>query len=391
MSELNRRRFLSIGAAAAGSSLIGFGAGHPFAFGAGQQRGTDVPDVILNPVEVSGAEAVPIIGRLPGARRMYVLSAGQGEFVGVGGHVLHAHGAPYRHRECLRAADVHRTAGRGHASAHAPGEPRRAARARRRRRARTGRPHLANAPRRLRQHPGRHAAWMGVEIRSIPAGALRLGRPRRRGVRGDGIAAGEQRGRTGCASRGSRRETRRRGFRRRLPTRAAGRSDAGRARVESPAARRTGPYVLLDGGGERFGGNTFLARNANTNGQFLFIITEGGPGGGVPAHFHARHFENFLGVDGETLGWAYGKAVPLKTGDYFQAPPRNLHGFRLNEAYNRFAAFLTPGIFEPFFTRGGEGRNGAGRQAPPARGDAGGAPPAGGRLQAGPGTTCSAR
>ena len=30
-------------------------------------------------------------------------------------------------------------------------------------------------------------------------------------------------------------------------------------------------------------------------GQFLFIITEGGPGGGVGAHFHARHFENFFG------------------------------------------------------------------------------------------------
>ena len=76
-------------------------------------------------------------------------------------------------------------------------------------------------------------------------------------------------------------------------------------------------------------------------------MTEGGPGGGVGAHFHARHFENFYGFDGETLGWAQGKAVPLHTGDYFQAPPRNLHGFRLNQAYNRFAAFLTPGIFEP--------------------------------------------
>jgi len=135
-----------------------------------------------------------------------------------------------------------------------------------------------------------------------------------------------------------------------------------------------GPYVVADGGGDRFGGNTFLARNANTNGQFLIIITEGGPGGGVGAHFHARHFENFFGLDGETLGWAYGKAVPLHTGDYFQAPPRNLHGFRLNQAYNRFAAFLTPGIFEPFFTRGGGGgapRGGApdaGRGA--ARGDA---------------------
>ena len=126
------------------------------------------------------------------------------------------------------------------------------------------------------------------------------------------------------------------------------------------AGRRTSS---LDGGGERFGGNTFLARNANTIGQFLFIITEGGPGGGVGAHFHARHFENFFALDGETLGWAYGKAVSLKTGDYFQAPPRNLHGFKLTQAYNRFAAFLTPGIFENFFTRGGNGQNGVGRQA----------------------------
>ena len=110
-----------------------------------------------------------------------------------------------------------------------------------------------------------------------------------------------------------------------------------------PHARTVRP---ADGGGERFGGNTFLASNANTSGQFLFLITEGGPGGGVGAHFHARHFENFFALDGETLGWAHGKAVPLKTGDYFQAPPRNLHGFKLTQAYNRFAAFLTPGIFE---------------------------------------------
>ena len=131
-----------------------------------------------------------------------------------------------------------------------------------------------------------------------------------------------------------------------------------------------GAYVLADGGGERFGGNTFLARNANTTGQFLFIITEGGPGGGVGAHFHARHFENFYALDGETLGWAYGKAVPLRTGDYFQAPPRNLHGFRLNQQYNRFAAFLTPGIFENFFVMmGSRGRGRADGR--------GGAPPAG--------------
>jgi quercetin 2,3-dioxygenase len=145
-----------------------------------------------------------------------------------------------------------------------------------------------------------------------------------------------------------------------------------------------GPYVLLDGGGERYGGNSFLARNANTTGNFLFIITEGGPGMAVPAHFHARHFENFLGVDGETLGWAYGKAVPLRAGDYFQAPPRNLHGFKLTQQYNRFAAFLTPGIFEQFFVNGGGPPRGAGGPGgppgaggPPGPGGARGGPPPG--------------
>ena len=73
--------------------------------------------------------------------------------------------------------------------------------------------------------------------------------------------------------------------------------------------------MIFDGGGERFGGNSFYARNANSGGQFLFIITEGPGGGGVGAHFHARHFENFFGMDGETLGWANGKAPSLKSGD----------------------------------------------------------------------------
>ena len=64
------------------------------------------------------------------------------------------------------------------------------------------------------------------------------------------------------------------------------------------------PYVLLDGGGERYGGNTFCAKDANTNGQFLFIMTEGGQGPGIGAHFHARHTEDFLALDGETMVWA---------------------------------------------------------------------------------------
>src|SRR5580704_2741039 len=86
MTEIDRRHFLAVGAAAAASGLFGWRPTR--AFGGGQQAAADIPDIILNPVEVSGAEAIPIIGRLPGARRMYVLSVDQGEFVGIGGHVL---------------------------------------------------------------------------------------------------------------------------------------------------------------------------------------------------------------------------------------------------------------------------------------------------------------
>lgn len=145
-----------------------------------------------------------------------------------------------------------------------------------------------------------------------------------------------------------------------------------------------GPYVIADGGGEHYGFNTFLARNVNSGGQFLFLITEGGPGFGVGPHFHARHFENFFALDGTTMGWAYGKALPLNPGDYYQAPPRNLHGFQLVDKYNRFAAFLTPGIFENFFLHfpGPGGPPGArpGAGGPPFGGAgslSGGAPPAG--------------
>jgi len=135
---------------------------------------------------------------------------------------------------------------------------------------------------------------------------------------------------------------------------------------------RPGAYVLADGGGERFGYNTFLAKNANSNGQFLVITSEGsgvarpndpfgmGVSRGVGPHFHARHTENFFGIDGETLTWAYGKAVPLRRGDFLQAPPRNMHGFHWVESYNRFLGLLTPGIFEPFFTGGKAGQNGVG-------------------------------
>jgi len=370
MEQWDRRRFISTAAIAAGSGLAGLhGLGTRGLLAQAQLAG--VPDEILNPVEVSGAEAEPVMGKLPGSKRMYVLPADAGEFYRVGGHTM---------KRIARAADtgdVHELATftgntgaamprHAHLSSHAAvlvlrgevefelgGE-----------RWTMMRGDFANLP------PGTPHGWTmksdGAQI-ALFSMNNRVGAAfTAMGERHDGpqVAAGVPAEiAPGALARAA----------------AAGDFQLAPAAASAPAPVRVsnkqlpltpGAYVLADGGGERFGGNTFLARNANTSGQFLFIITEGGPGGGVGAHFHARHFENFFGLDGETLGWAYGKAVPLHTGDYFQAPPRNLHGFRLNQAYNRFAAFMTPGIFENFFVMmGSRGRGGEGRGRAEGRGE----------------------
>ena len=374
MARWDRRRFLGSAGILAGSGLIGW---TPFGrVGVWAQAPlTGIPDEILNPVEVSGAEAEPVMGKLPGQKRMYVLPNDAGEYHRVGSQVM---------KRIARREDT----GDVHELATFTGN--------------TG----AAMPRHA--HLSSHAAILVMrgEIE------LELGADRWTMMRGDfaNLPPGTAHGwtmksdgaqlalftmnhRVGAAfvAMGTGQDDAKvpAGVPHEIAASALARAslagDFQLAPASDPAAPAVrvsnkqlplapGSYVLADGGGERFGGNTFLARNANTSGQFLFIITEGGPGGGVGAHFHARHFENFFALDGETLGWAYGKAVPLRTGDYFQAPPRNLHGFRLNQQYNRFAAFLTPGIFESFFVmmggrRGGEGRAGG----PPAgRGEGGG-------------------
>src|SRR4029453_17473423 len=87
MANWNRRSFLHTGLAA-GAGVLGTRLAGPFGWLEAAQVGAQAPvifpDEILNPVEVSGAEAVPIIGRLPGARRMYMLPPDQGEFDVVG-------------------------------------------------------------------------------------------------------------------------------------------------------------------------------------------------------------------------------------------------------------------------------------------------------------------
>ena len=66
MEQWDRRRFISTAAIAAGSGLAGWhGLGTRGLLAQAQLVG--VPDEILNPVEVSGADAEPVMGKLPGA------------------------------------------------------------------------------------------------------------------------------------------------------------------------------------------------------------------------------------------------------------------------------------------------------------------------------------
>ena len=373
MARWDRRRFISSAGVLAGGGLIGTAFGRLGVWA--QTPSSGIPDEVLNPIEVSGPEAEPVIGRLPGQKRMYVLPNDAGEYHRIGSQVMKR----IARRE--DTGDVHELAAFTGSSGAAM--PRHA--------------HLSSHAAILVMRGeielelgGDRWTMMRGDFANLPPGTAHGWTMRSDGAQ---LALFSMNHRVGAAfiAMGARQEDAK------VPAdapheiaasalaRASLAGDFQLAPASGPAAAAVrvsnkqlplapGAYVLADGGGERFGGNTFLARNANTSGQFLFIITEGGPGGGVGAHFHARHFENFFALDGETLGWAYGKAVPLRTGDYFQAPPRHLHGFRLNQAYNRFAAFLTPGIFESFFVmmggrRGGEGRAGG----PPAgRGDAGG-------------------
>jgi quercetin 2,3-dioxygenase len=374
MAQWDRRRFMSHVGVAAGSGLVAWNVFGSRGLSA-QQSVAGIPDEILNPVEVSGPEAEPVVGKLPGQKRMYMLPNDSGEYHRVGSQVM---------KRIARREDT----GDVHELANFTGN--------------TG----AAMPRHA--HLSSHAAvlvmrgeiefelaadrWTMLrgDFANLPPGT-----PHGWTMKSDGaqLALFSMNHRVGAAftAMGERQEGPQipAGVPHEIAATALARASfagdfqlAPAAAPAGSAVRVTnkqlpvtfGPYVLADGGGERFGGNTFLARNANTTGQFLFIITEGGPGGGVGAHFHARHFENFFALDGETLGWAHGKAVPLHTGDYFQAPPRNLHGFRLNQQYNRFAAFLTPGIFENFFVMmGGRGRggpDGRGAAPPSARGAA---------------------
>jgi len=360
--KIDRRSLLHSAAVAAGVGTASWATGwQGLGTWAAAQTLTSAPEDVLNPVEVTGPDAVPIIGRLPGARRMYVLPDGKGEYHRVGSFVITRIARPIESGNTYELTTFAGATGatmprHAHLASHAAivvmtGDIELELDGKRWRMLRGD---FANIP------PGTPHGWVMRSDRSrfalfsmgdrAGAAYVAMGAP----ADSSALPSGDPKPIA--------------------PDKLAGAAMAGDFQLtplmENPGdvvrisnlllPSTASAYVLLDGGGERYGGNTFCAKDANTNGQFVFIMTEGGQGPGIGAHFHARHTEDFFALDGETMVWAQGKAVPLKSGDFVQAPPRNMHGFKMMQPYNRFVGFLSPGIFENFFTHGQPGRNGIG-------------------------------
>jgi len=346
--KIDRRSLLHSAAVAAGVGAASWATGwQGLGTWAAAQTLTSAPEDVLNPVEVTGPDAVPIIGRLPGARRMYVLPDGKGEYHRVGSFVITRIARPIESGNTYELTTFAGATGatmprHAHLASHAAivvmtGDIELELDGKRWRMLRGD---FANIP------PGTPHGWVMRSDRSrfalfsmgdrAGAAYVAMGAP----ADSSALPSGDPKPIA--------------------PDKLAGAAMAGDFQLtplmENPGdvvrisnlllPSTASAYVLLDGGGERYGGNTFCAKDANTNGQFVFIMTEGGQGPGIGAHFHARHTEDFFALDGETMVWAQGKAVPLKSGDFVQAPPRNMHGFKMMQPYNRFVGFLSPGIFE---------------------------------------------
>jgi quercetin 2,3-dioxygenase len=115
----------------------------------------------------------------------------------------------------------------------------------------------------------------------------------------------------------------------------------------------TQPYVIGKGGGEHLivedQLQTFLARQSNTDGQFLVLVTEGPKGNAIIQHYHKLHTECFYCLEGTMTMWNEGESCALKPGDFLHVPAYTKHTYRLDSPYTKFIGALTPGLFEPFF------------------------------------------
>ncbi|MEV6561585.1 quercetin 2,3-dioxygenase [Nocardia sp. NPDC051756] len=113
------------------------------------------------------------------------------------------------------------------------------------------------------------------------------------------------------------------------------------------------PYVLDAGEGDRWASmdqlNSHLARSRNTGGTYFALHTSGGKSPYIPRHFHRRHTENFLCLDGRILLHANGTEILLTKGDFLHAPAGTIHSFAFDGHNTQMLGLLTTDIFEKFF------------------------------------------
>jgi quercetin 2,3-dioxygenase len=130
------------------------------------------------------------------------------------------------------------------------------------------------------------------------------------------------------------------------------------AELEQFLPNGVSPYGLGAGNGVRLVAAdqiyTMLSLRKNTTKDFFSVVCEGPIGKRIPEHFHERHSEVFVCVDGRVSMTADGKEVVLYPGDFLQVAAGTRHTYKLEDHYTRFFSILTPGLFEPFFFTIGE-------------------------------------
>ena len=136
------------------------------------------------------------------------------------------------------------------------------------------------------------------------------------------------------------------------------------ARNEAPAKFAQSPpegvssFALAAGDGVRLVAAdqvyTLLSLRKNTTKDFFAVLCEGPIGKRIPDHYHEKHSEVFVCVDGRVSMTADGQEVVLYPGDFLQVAAGTRHTYKLEDHYTRFFSILTPGLFEPFFFTIGE-------------------------------------
>jgi quercetin 2,3-dioxygenase len=113
------------------------------------------------------------------------------------------------------------------------------------------------------------------------------------------------------------------------------------------------PYVLESGSGiglvtgDQL--HSLLTTQENSNGEFISVVSEGPKGERIPEHYHEKHSETFICIEGKMTMWANGEELQLYPGDFLHVPANTIHAYRIDSHYTKFLGFLSPGLFEPFF------------------------------------------